>query len=273
MATPTNIGLRTVHVSAPRNLGWEGAMLRNEPSHCASMMSRQFDNQSVERSINQYPAFILSDDKLLTQNRDLFKWNLDHSLLVVNNDPSGCGTIPFNVRNLGDSGSLQDGYARNIDLDSELKRINHIDDKCFYDNYKRHPVSTDASAKTPNGLRCHRRTLVNDYKSVDPYIGGMGRQDNRQPEKWFSKEGHEIQRPVFQGRYHHISDPSSCFPMANAPTAKWEHAYGSKNAGDPTGTYMEGNPSIEGNGEKVFHNVTSRSLMSGPRGRQRFMPC
>lgn len=274
MAASTNIGLRTVHSSAPRNMGWEGAMFRNEPGHCDTMMNRQFDTQTVESSINQYPAFILADDKLLTQNRDLFSINLDHSLLVVNNDPAGCGQEPFNVRNQMDSaGALQAGYARNIDLDSELKRINHIDDKCFYDNYKRHPAAPDSVASAPNGLYCHRRAIVNDYSTVNPYIGNMGTQDKRQPSQWFSKEGHNKQRPVFQGRYHHINDPSRCFEMASSPTAKWERAYGTKNDGDSSGMYLAGNPQVEAGGEKVFHNVTNRSTMNGPRGYHRSMPC
>lgn len=274
MAVPTNIGLRTVHISAPRNMGWEGAMFRNEPGHCDTMMRRQFDTQSIERSINQYPGCIIADDKLLRQNRDGFEWNMDHSLLVVNNDPAACGTEVFNVRNQMDSaGALQAGYARNIDLDSELKRINHVDDKCFYDNYKRHPAAPESAAAAPNGLYCHRRAIVNDYSSVNPYIGGLGRQDKRQPQEWFAREGHEVQRPVFQGRYHHIADPNRCFDMATAPTAKWEKAYGTKNAGDPSGLYLVGNPQQEGGGEKVFHNVTSRRVMNGPRGYHRSMPC
>ena len=70
---------------------------------------------------------------------------------------------PFNTRSFN-SPKLQEGYSRNIDLDSELKRINHVGDNCFYDNYKLHP---DEAAKC-SGLYHHRLRLVNDYKPVNP---------------------------------------------------------------------------------------------------------
>lgn len=269
----TNIGLKTAMPHTPNNLGWEGAMFRSTPDHTNNMMSRQFDCQSVEKSINQYPAFILSDDKLLQQNKDCYKWHTDHGLLVVNNDPAGCGDELFNVRNLNDSGVLQAGYARNIDLDSELKRINHIDDKCFYDTYKRHPYGPETEASAPNGLYCHRRALINNYSSVDPYIGGLGSEDTRLPKYWFAREGHEKQRPVFNGRYHNIDEPGKCFNMKNAPTAKWEKAYGTKNNGDASGLYLVGNPQMESGGETIFNNVTQRRVMAGPHGYARSMPC
>ena len=69
---------------------------------------------------------------------------------------------PFNTRSLN-TPNLHEGYARNIDLDSELKRINHVGDNCFYDNYKLHP---DESNKC-SGLYHHRTRLVNDYTPVN----------------------------------------------------------------------------------------------------------
>jgi hypothetical protein len=111
-------------------------------------------------SIYPYPALIVSGDKLKQQNADIHQKVMDHEVLTINNDPS-CKEV-FNVRNLNDSGLLQEGYARNIDLDSELKRINHLTDKCYYDNYKYHPHE----APKGNGLYCHRETLVNDYTHV-----------------------------------------------------------------------------------------------------------
>lgn len=264
--TESHFGYKTINPRVPNNMGWENAMLRTDPSGTTNMLHRQFQQQSVENSIYKYPHFILADDKLLQQNRDVLSMNLDHSMLVINNDPN-C-VEHFNVRNLSDAASLQEGYSRNIDLDSELKRINHIDDKCFYDNYKQHPATA-----THGGLYCHRRALINDYSTVDPYIGSMGKQTSKQPSKWFQYEGHEKQRPAFQGRYHHIADPNTCFDMARAPTAKWESAYGSKNAGDPSGNYLLGNPLAQSGGEKIFNNVTNRNVMVGPHSKQRLMPC
>lgn len=108
----------------------------------------------------KYPSLIISKDKLEQQNADIYQKYVDHGTLVVNNDPS-C-KVDFNVRNLNNATNLQKGYSRNIDLDSELKRINHITDKCYYDNYKYHPEEADAG----NGLYCHRDTLVKDYEPV-----------------------------------------------------------------------------------------------------------
>jgi hypothetical protein len=108
----------------------------------------------------KYPHLIISKDKLEQQNADIYQKYMDHGTLVVNNDPS-C-KVDFNVRNLNNATNLQKGYSRNIDLDSELKRINHITDKCYYDNYKYHPEEAEAG----NGLYCHKKTLVNNYEPV-----------------------------------------------------------------------------------------------------------
>jgi hypothetical protein len=108
----------------------------------------------------KYPALIVSKDKLEQQNADIYEKYMDHGTLVVNNDPS-CN-VDFNIRNLNNATNLQKGFARNIDLESELKRINHITDKCYYDNYKYHPEEAQAG----NGLYCHSSTLVNNYEAV-----------------------------------------------------------------------------------------------------------
>lgn len=107
-----------------------------------------------------YPNLIITEDKLKQQNKDIYDKYMDHGLLVVNND-AAC-KVNFNVRNLNNATNLQEGFSRNIDLDSELKRINHIDDKCYYDNYKYHPQEAPAG----NGLYCHKKTLVKDYTAV-----------------------------------------------------------------------------------------------------------
>jgi hypothetical protein len=115
-----------------------------------------FNNDSPYK----YPALIITGDKLDQQNADIYGKYMDHGTLVVNNDDA-C-KVDFNVRNLNNATNLQTGYARNIDLDSELKRINHITDKCYYDNYKYHPEEAPAG----NGLYCHKKTLVNNYEPV-----------------------------------------------------------------------------------------------------------
>ncbi len=59
--------------------------------------------------------------------------------------------------NLGGRGDLFYGYARNIDVESDLKRINFRDDKCFDNNYKIDPKSPDTS------LFRHKDIIVKDY--------------------------------------------------------------------------------------------------------------
>lgn len=119
-------------------------------------LNRQFPTTSPY----PYPALVITSDKLKDQNRDIFKLQTDSQPVVVNRNPA-C-VEPFNIRQLNDATGLQAGYARNIDLDSELRRINHISDKCYYDTYKLHPNE----AATGNGLNCHRETIVKDYTAV-----------------------------------------------------------------------------------------------------------
>lgn len=111
-------------------------------------------------TVNPYPSLIICNDKRKKQNQEIYEKFMDHATLVVNNDPE-C-KVDFNIRNLNNSTNLQNGYAKNIDLDSELKRINHIDDKCYYDNYKYHPFESLRGS----GLHCHKETLVKDYSKV-----------------------------------------------------------------------------------------------------------
>jgi hypothetical protein len=111
--------------------------------------------QYNQKSPNPYPALMVCGDKLIQQNKDIELHYLDYY------DGKGSCTLPFNVRNLTSAGyALQEGYARNIDVDSELKRINHYGDKCYYDKYKIHPqkVSSEESA-----LACHADVLVKNY--------------------------------------------------------------------------------------------------------------
>ncbi len=107
-----------------------------------------------------YPALIITQDKRKRQNTDIFKLQTDSQPVVVNRNPA-C-VEPFNIRQLNDATGLQAGYARNIDLDSELRRINHMTDKCYYDNYKLHPNE----AAVGNGLYCHKQAIVKDYTKV-----------------------------------------------------------------------------------------------------------
>ena len=74
--------------------------------------------------------------------------------------------------NLDGRGDLFYGYARNIDVESELKQINRLDDKCFDNNYKINPNSQD------NALFKHRDIIVKDYIKAQE---NTYRQQNIQP--------------------------------------------------------------------------------------------
>lgn len=111
------------------------------------------------------PIMICPDEKREQHNNDVSRHYLDARLL------DDCGSV-FNVRNLNDSGLLQAGYSRNIDLDSELKRINHYDDKCFYDNFKVDP--RDYVNDKCSGLGRNSNLLVKDYQPVGKDYSNYG---------------------------------------------------------------------------------------------------
>ena len=121
-----------------------------------SELDKQFAQDELTAGL---PRLLISADRRDNQNAGQYKFYMDQEPVIVNKP--GCEE-PFNVRSLNDAAGLQKGYARNIDLDSELRRINHFTDKCFYDSYKFHP--DDAPA--PNGLYCNRDSLVKDYSVV-----------------------------------------------------------------------------------------------------------
>lgn len=115
-------------------------------------MNKYYNNDTVYN----YPRLLITNDKLKQQNNDIYKNYMDHTILVNN-----CQTR-FNIRNLNNAANLQEGYAENIDLDSELKRINHLTDKCYYDNYKYHPEEATKNSALYN----NKNILVNDYSVV-----------------------------------------------------------------------------------------------------------
>jgi len=133
----------------------------NMSSECLAGISQptELPSQYHSKTPNPYPQILICpDEKREQHNNDVIRNYLDNEQI------GPCGQV-FNVRNLNDSGLLQAGYARNIDLDSELKRINHYDDKCYYDNYKKHPDD----AEECNGLYENKHVLVNDYSIIGKF--------------------------------------------------------------------------------------------------------
>ena len=141
-------------------------LMQNDPdfllTQCNGNTNLAGDSSEVDYFFNQkspykFPKLIICDDsKRINVNNDIYQ---KYSDIIIDN----CGNR-FNIRNLNDSaGVLQEGYSKNIDLDSHLKNINFYNDKCFYDNWKINPNSV---ADNCNGLKHNEKILVNDYTPV-----------------------------------------------------------------------------------------------------------
>lgn len=119
-----------------------------------------------------FPSLIICDDKLTKQNKNIFELATDDRPVIladVNGEQLCGGSLvqPFNVRNLSNSGAdHQKFFSKNIDVDSELKRINFYDDKCFYDRFKIHPNKVTPQ-QSP--LACHKDMIVKNYEKDKMY--------------------------------------------------------------------------------------------------------
>ena len=127
-------------------------------------LQNAYDRTEINSFFNQpspippsMPSLIICQDKLVKQNKQIQEYNLlssknqnqnqdnfaniNYSELSKNNlnEINNECLLPMNVKSHNNAPELQKGFSANIDVDSELKRINHYDDKCFYDNYKVNP--------------------------------------------------------------------------------------------------------------------------------------
>ena len=73
--------------------------------------------------------------------------------------------------NLGGRGDLFYGYARNIDVESELKKINYLDDKCFGSEYKINPNQSNSALYKYRTI-LNDKTIENDGK-IEVCYGGF----------------------------------------------------------------------------------------------------
>lgn len=113
-------------------------------------------NENPYTTLNQPALTICMDPKQRNINNGIF-----NHFTETTQEFENC-KVPFNIRAHGSSGALQYGFNLNIDLDSELKGINYITDKAFYENYKIHPFEGPQN----EGLWYNREKLVNDYTHV-----------------------------------------------------------------------------------------------------------
>ena len=127
----------------------------NENSNIDSNNRSSLDTIFNQKSPYNFPALIICDDvKRTNNNNDIYQKYSD----VIYDE---CGNR-FNMRNLKDSaGILQEGYSRNIDLDSQLKNINFYADKCYYNNWK-----TGLTDGKCNPLNYNAKLLYPNYEAV-----------------------------------------------------------------------------------------------------------
>lgn len=120
-----------------------------------------------KESVIKHPPLLICGDKLALQNKDIYNHYMDtRPVAIISKGVVTKCVEPFNTRSQK-TAELQRGYARNIDIDSELKCINYYADKCFYDRYKvdpRNPVPTYTGE--PNSISCVASTIVHDYAGL-----------------------------------------------------------------------------------------------------------
>jgi len=123
---------------------------------------RNFADYYPSQSVINHPPLLICADKLALQNKNISDYYLDTRPIVINGI-AGCEE-PYNLRSQH-STELQAGYARNIDIDSELRNINFYADKCFYDRYKVDPRNPPKSAdgSKPNRMACVANNIVHNY--------------------------------------------------------------------------------------------------------------
>lgn len=111
------------------------------------MLSTSILNSYNSKEIeNQFPNELLfKGPKLIMCNREKQdQQNLDSYIQMINT---------YKYHN-------PDRYPLAIDLESELKRINFYDDKCFYDNYKIDPNDVNPNK---NALGYYKKAIEIDY--------------------------------------------------------------------------------------------------------------
>lgn len=101
-----------------------------------------YDKTNIDRFYNQkspntLPSLLICNDRYQKQNNSYSNYILDNkNPNNSNNSNNNFNKQPLYIKNQSNTSDLYTGYAENIDIESELKWINHIDDNCFYDKHK-----------------------------------------------------------------------------------------------------------------------------------------
>ncbi len=130
------------------------------PYYICQLSSRNNVNDRID---NRREAFI-RDGNQVTKGDNLgyeispsATWRYEQGPKEAYDEFSTQEVVTPDFVNLGGRGDLFYGYARNIDVESDLKRINFMDDKCFDNKYKINPLSPNTS------LFRHKDIIVKDY--------------------------------------------------------------------------------------------------------------
>lgn len=112
--------------------------------------NNNLDQFFTAQNIERHPTFMRCDlnresfNKVIYDRRQPFEVNLNNcgkkELIYPDNNSHGKNSI------------------KNIDVDSELKGVNRIQDKCYYNNYKLDPLGRDAETINSE-LTCHKNVF------------------------------------------------------------------------------------------------------------------
>jgi hypothetical protein len=133
-------------------------------TECLEDINKPTDLQSFynQESPYKYPPLLICQDKRYQQNVDVEYNYIDNRCVSVGNN--GKYMEVFNIRNQNTAGwGLQEGYSKNIDIDSHLKCINNYGDRCYYDNYKLDPRKVNPNE---NRLGYYPNILAPDYSQT-----------------------------------------------------------------------------------------------------------
>jgi hypothetical protein len=237
------------------------------------------NTSSLDQIFNQkspynFPALIICDDS----KRNGFNTDIYENYMDIIKDE--CGNR-YNIRNQKNVSSLQAGYAQNIDLESELHRINHYADKCYYNNYK---INPSTAQPLNNGLKHNANIIKKDYRSVGQNIYCVGNAPNpiacyNTPPSDFNDENNVRKRYVFDNKFVGktclVKGDRKYFTKVDTPVAKQliqqttprncpviislnsnETKHNYYKFGDDNNAYCAKFPP-----QRLFHNSTKRSTL------------
>jgi hypothetical protein len=127
---------------------------------CIPTQTNELDQFFPKESINTLPTFMRCN--MIRENFNAPILSRVNPFDVNINDKEACTE---KIHPSGPAGNRQTGFGKNIDIDSELKRINHYADKCYYNNYKLDPLGRDAKMMN-SPLLCHDKVFkINQTQS------------------------------------------------------------------------------------------------------------